>query len=78
MTGLRLFNLPGYSSYPLSKIILALQYEDYLLNGLHLNEGKARSYSLDLDSELVGGYSSLHIRRGDLQFKEVKFDSNQW
>jgi hypothetical protein len=33
---------------------------------------------LDLDSELVGGYSSLHIRRGDLQFKEVKFDSNQW
>jgi hypothetical protein len=78
MTGLRLFNLPRYSSYPLSKIILALQYEDYLLNGLHLNEGKARSSSLDLDSELVGGYSSLHIRRGDLQFKEVKFDSNQW
>lgn len=78
MAGLRLFNWPRYSSYPLRKIILALQYEDYLLNGHHLNGGKARSSSLDLDSELVGGYSSLHIRRGDLQFKEVKFDSYQW
>ena len=56
------------------KIILALQYEDYLLSG---NVGNP-SPSLDLDAELVGGYSSLHIRRGDLQFKEVKFDSEQW
>jgi len=78
MAGLRHFILPRFSSYPLSKIILALQYEDYLLNGFHLKGNKARSSSLDLDSELVGGYSSLHIRRGDLQFKEVKFDSNQW
>ncbi|KAL3808542.1 hypothetical protein ACHAXA_002709 [Cyclostephanos tholiformis] len=55
------------------KIILALQYEDYLRQS-----DKERSSSLNLDSLLVGGYSSLHIRRGDLQFKEVKIDSNQW
>jgi hypothetical protein len=60
------------------KIILALQYEDFLLNGLPQNGDKPRSSSLSLDSELVGGYSSLHIRRSDLQFKEVKFDSNKW
>jgi hypothetical protein len=61
------------SSYPLEKIILALQYEDYLRQG-----DQVLSSSLNLDALLVGGYSSLHIRRGDLQFKEVKFDSNQW
>ncbi len=55
------------------KIILALQYEDYTRN-IAPSGGK----SLQLDSELVGGFSSLHIRRGDLQFKEVKFDSNLW
>ena len=56
------------------KIILALQYENHLLSG----DVGSPSPSLDLDTELVGGYSSLHIRRGDLQFKEVKFDSEQW
>ena len=60
------------------KIILALQYEDYVLNGLFAESDKSKSFSLNLDSELVGGYSSMHIRRGDLQFKEVKFDSNEW
>jgi hypothetical protein len=67
-----LFRLPG-SSYPLEKIILALQFEDYIRQ-----DDKVRSSSMNLDALLAGGYSSLHIRRGDLQFKEVKFDSNQW
>eukprot|EP00578_Thalassiosira_sp_NH16_P001179 CAMPEP_0181129138 /NCGR_PEP_ID=MMETSP1071-20121207/29161_1 /TAXON_ID=35127 /ORGANISM="Thalassiosira sp., Strain NH16" /LENGTH=1337 /DNA_ID=CAMNT_0023215103 /DNA_START=9 /DNA_END=4023 /DNA_ORIENTATION=- len=67
------------------KIVLALQYEDYLLQNpvLSSNDDGKKSLqspkpSFDLDSELMGGYSSLHIRRGDLQFKEVKFDSLTW
>lgn len=53
------------------KIILALVYEGYALNP---NSGS----SMDLDSELVGGYSSLHIRRGDLQFTEVRIEAVEW
>ncbi|KAL7535423.1 hypothetical protein ACHAXR_009712 [Thalassiosira sp. AJA248-18] len=60
------------------KIILALQYENYSRNLLTSGDRQLSTSSLDLDLELVGGYSSLHIRRGDLQFKEVKFDSQQW
>ena len=53
------------------KIILAMQYENDILSGTN-------NPSTDLDRELVGGYSSLHVRRGDLQFKEVIFDSATW
>ena len=61
------------------KIILALQYEDHLRNSATIvGDASSSSKKLNLDLELVGGYSSLHIRRGDLQFKEVKFDSGQW
>lgn len=55
------------------KIILALQYENDVLSGTANNNPMA-----DLDTELVGGYSSLHVRRGDLQFKEVALNSSQW
>jgi hypothetical protein len=54
------------------KIILAMQYENDILSGGTNNP------TADLDRELVGGYSSLHVRRGDLQFKEVTFDSATW
>jgi len=63
------------------KIILALQYEDYLRNkALNITENGASSPLLasSLDLELVGGYSSMHVRRGDLQFTEVKFNSSKW
>mmetsp|Transcript_17049 Transcript_17049/g.25950 ORF Transcript_17049/g.25950 Transcript_17049/m.25950 type:complete len:773 (+) Transcript_17049:61-2379(+) len=53
------------------KIILALQYENSVLSGTN-------NPMADLDTELVGGYSSLHVRRGDLQFKEVTLNSSQW
>jgi len=59
------------------KIILALQHESYLHNKV-LSPEENNTSSLSFDHELVGGYSSMHIRRGDLQFKEVKFDSAQW
>ncbi len=54
------------------KMILAMQYENDVLSNKTDNPGA------DLDRELVGGYSSLHVRRGDLQFPEVKFDSATW
>ena len=53
------------------KIILALMYENNVLAGTN-------NPMADLDAELVGGYSSLHVRRGDLQFKEVTLNSSQW
>ena len=53
------------------KIILALQYENNIVS-------KTSNSMMDLDRELVGGYSSLHVRRGDLQFKEVILNSSQW
>ena len=54
------------------KIILAMQYENNVLFG------DTNNPAAGLDRELVGGYSSLHVRRGDLQFPEVKFNSSTW
>ena len=54
------------------KMILAMQYENDVLSGGSNNP------TADLDRDLVGGYSSLHVRRGDLQFQEVIFDSATW
>lgn len=53
------------------KIILALMYENNVLTG-------TTNPMADLDTELIGGYSSLHVRRGDLQFKEVTLTSSEW
>ena len=53
------------------KIILALQYENDMLSG-------NTNPTADLDPELVGGYSSLHVRRGDLQFKEARLNASEW
>ena len=54
-----------------AKIILALQYENSMLSG-------NTNPTADLDPELVGGYSSLHVRRGDLQFKEARLNASEW
>lgn len=47
------------------KIVLALQ-----------EEGVKRGFSLD--SEKGGGYAALHVRRGDLQYKNVKISAEEW
>lgn len=39
-------------------------------------EAVERGFSLD--EEGGGGYSSIHIRRDDLQFKEVWLSEDQW
>ena len=39
-------------------------------------EGKKRGFPVD--EEGSGGYSALHIRRGDCQFKKVKFSAKTW
>ena len=40
-------------------------------------EGAERGFEVDADTE-VGGFSAMHIRRGDLQFKSVKFGPEEW
>jgi hypothetical protein len=47
------------------KIVKALQYE-----------GKQRGHAVD--DEGGGGYSAMHIRRGDLQYKKVKIPAKTW
>lgn len=47
------------------KIVLALQ-----------EEGTKRGFQLD--EEGGGGYSSMHVRRGDLQYKKVKISAEEW
>jgi len=47
------------------KIILSLQ-----------EEGMKRGFSLDAESG--GGFSSMHVRRGDLQYKKVKISAEEW
>ena len=39
-------------------------------------EGKELGF--DVDEEEGGGYSSLHVRRGDLQYKKVKITAEEW
>ena len=39
-------------------------------------EGMERGFKVD--EEGAGGYSALHVRRGDLQFKEVKISGEEW
>ena len=47
------------------KIVLSLQ-ED------------AKKLGFAVDDEGGGGYSSFHVRRGDLQYKRVKIPANEW
>ena len=47
------------------KIVKAIQYE-----------GRQRGF--DIDENGGGGFSALHIRRGDFQFKKVKLPAEQW
>ena len=39
-------------------------------------EGKERGF--EVDDEGAGGFSALHIRRGDLQYKEVIISAEEW
>lgn len=39
-------------------------------------EGMERGF--EIDGEGAGGFSSLHVRRGDLQYKEVKISGEEW
>lgn len=39
-------------------------------------EGRARGFEPDENG--AGGYSALHVRRGDLQYKRVKIPASEW
>uniref|UniRef100_A0A7S3DMJ3 Uncharacterized protein n=1 Tax=Entomoneis paludosa TaxID=265537 RepID=A0A7S3DMJ3_9STRA len=39
---------------------------------------EAMALGFSLDAEGGGGYSSMHVRRGDLQYKKVKIPAKEW
>eukprot|EP00536_Pseudo-nitzschia_multiseries_P016290 jgi/Psemu1/247440/estExt_Genewise1.C_10660005 len=41
-------------------------------------QAEAKQLGFDTDEEGGGGYSAMHIRRGDFQYKKVKFSAEEW
>lgn len=56
------------------KIVKALQYE----GKQRRQSQQIRQKSQVVDDEGSGGYSAMHIRRGDLQYKKVKLPARVW
>ena len=59
------------------KIVKALQWE-----GKQPSDGQKRLSAaadpLDVGSDGSGGYSAMHVRRGDLQYQKVKLPAHTW
>ena len=45
---------------------------------INLLQEEGRQLGFKVDDEYAGGYSALHIRRGDLQYKEVRISAEEW
>ena len=41
-------------------------------------QAEAKEQGFSIDSEGGGGYSSLHIRRGDFQYKKMRVSGEEW
>lgn len=41
-------------------------------------QAEAKQYGFDTDEEGAGGFSAMHIRRGELQYKKVKISAEKW
>ena len=41
-------------------------------------QAEAKDRGFEIDEEGGGGYSSFHVRRGDLQYKRVKISGEEW
>ena len=80
--GFLLFTNPVIDNYFKRFVRDFLHYTDsiYCAAGKIVNalqeEGKALGF--EEDEEGGGGYSSFHVRRGDLQYKRVKISAEEW
>ena len=45
---------------------------------INLIQAEGKQLGFQVDDERAGGFSALHIRRGDLQFKEVIISAEEW
>lgn len=81
--GAMLFSDPAIGNYYKRFVRDYMRYHDeiYCAAGKVVKalrkEGAERGFEVDTETE-VGGFSAMHIRRGDLQFKSVKFGPEQW
>ena len=41
-------------------------------------QAEAKQYGFNPDEEGAGGFSAMHIRRGELQYKKVKISAEEW
>ncbi|KAL3920089.1 MAG: hypothetical protein SGILL_003436 [Bacillariaceae sp.] len=71
---------------------IANYYKRFVRDFLHYNDqifcaagkivkalqAEAKERGFELDSEGGGGYSAMHIRRGDFQYKKVKLPAEEW
>ena len=81
--GAMLFSDPAIGNYYKRFVRDYMRYHDeiYCAAGKVVKalrkEGAERGFEVDTETE-VGGFSAMHIRRGDLQFTSVKFGAEQW
>jgi hypothetical protein len=45
---------------------------------IQLFQDEGKEHGVDVDEEGAGGYSALHVRRGNLQFNEVVIGAEEW
>lgn len=80
--GYMLFTDPSYDNYfkRFVRDLLHFKYEYFCAAGKIITAVQSVGAELGFiaDSEGVGGYSSLHIRRGDFQYKKMRLSSEEW
>ena len=60
--------------------LLHFRHEIFCAAGKIVNflQAEAKEQGFSIDSEGGGGYSSLHIRRGDFQYKTMRVSGEEW
>jgi len=76
------FTNPAEDNYYKRFIRDFIHYKDELFCAagkiINLIQEEGKQLGFEVDDEGAGGFSALHIRRGDLQFKEVIISAEEW
>jgi hypothetical protein len=76
------FTDPSYDNYFRRYVrdLLHYRHEIFCAAGkiVQTLQSLGREHGFSTDSEGIGGYSSLHIRRGDFQYKKMKLTPDEW